>query len=130
MTAADFEPIIQSITAGIALLLTGLIGIYVPKAIAAFEARTGVQITAQQQATIIAAANTEVGILKLKIDQGVLTPGQISPADPAVLAHATSALDRVPDAAAAMGKSVPSMAETIVGMFGNTPAPAAAQIKK
>jgi hypothetical protein len=123
MTEADFAPIIQSVIAGIGLVLTALIGIYVPKAIAAFTARTGVQVSTQLQATIMGAANTEVGIIQTKLAQGTLTFGQIRTDDPAVLAHAAAAIDRVPDAAAAMNKTVPSMAQTIVGMVGNKTAP-------
>lgn len=121
MTSADFAPIIQAITAGIALLITGLIGIFVPMAIKAFERRTGVQITAQQQATVLGAATTEVGIIKLKLDQGLLRLADIHPDSPIVLDHAEAALERVPKAALAMDKTVPSMAETIVGMVGNAP---------
>lgn len=119
MTAADFAPIIQAIIACIAAVLTGLVGIYVPKAIAAFESRTGVQLTDQQRSTIMDAAHTEVGIIKLKVDQNVLKLSDIKPDNPVIMAHAQAALSRVPQTAAAMNKTVPSMAETIVGMVGN-----------
>ncbi len=121
--SAYLAPIIQAITAGIALVITGLIGIYVPKAIAAFERRTGVQVTAQQQATILGAATTAAGILQTKLDQGLLQIAHIAVDDPAVVSQATQAIARVPQAAAALDKSVPSMAATIVGLVDTTPKP-------
>lgn len=121
MTAADLDPIIQSIIAGIALLMTGLIGIYVPKAIAAFERRTGVQVTAQQQATVMGAATTAAGILQTQLDQGLIKLEHIAVDNPDVLAQAAAAVARVPVAAAALDKSVPSMAATIVGLVDTSP---------
>lgn len=128
MTADDLTPITQALVAGVALLMTGLIRIYVPRIIAAFERRTDIQLTDQQKATLVGAATTEVGIIKMKLEQGALTMQDIKPDNPNMLAHATSAIDRVPDTAEKMNKTVPSMSETIVGMVGNSVAstPAAA----
>lgn len=114
-------PIIQALIAGIALVMTTLIGIYVPKAIAAFEARTGIHLTDQQRAQVMGAAVTGAGILRTKLDQGVLQLEHIAVTNPDVLAEAQAAIDRVPVAAGALGKSVPSMAATIVGLLDTTP---------
>jgi hypothetical protein len=124
MNAALFAPIIQAVLAGIALLITTLIGIYVPRAIAAVEARTGIQVSAQMQATVMQAATTAAGILQTKLDQGVLKITHITVTDPTVEAEAVAALARVPVAAAAMNKSLPSMIATIVGLVDTAPKPA------
>lgn len=123
MTEADYAPIIQSVTAGIALALTSVIGIFVPKAIAAFEARTGIELTAQQQATVMGAATTAAGIIQTKLDQGVLNLADVHAGNPTIITEALAAIARVPDAAAAMNKSAPSMAETIVGLVDTSPKP-------
>jgi hypothetical protein len=123
MTAADFAPITQVIIDGVALVLTTLIGIYVPRGIAAFDRRTGIHVTDQQIAAVVGAATTEVGIIKLKLAQGLITLDDIKPDGPAIEKHAAAAIDRVPVSAAAINKSVPSMAETITGMLGNTSRP-------
>jgi hypothetical protein len=123
MTAAELAPIIQAIIAAIALAMTTLVGIYVPKAIAAFTTRTGIQLTDQQRATVMGAATTAAGIIRTQLDQGVLKLEHITVDNPAVLAQAQAAIARVPDAAAALSKSVPSMAETIVGLVDTSPKP-------
>ncbi len=124
MTAADFDPIIQSVIAGIGLAIAGLIGVYVPKAIAAFERRTGIQLTAQQQATVMGAAATGAGIIQTMLDQGRMKLEHVTVDNPTVRAEAAAAINRVPNAAAALDKSVPSMAATIVGLVDTTPKPA------
>jgi hypothetical protein len=121
MTAADFAPIIQTIIAGIAAVIAALISIYVPKAIAAFEARTHIQLTDQQRSQVMSAASTAAGILETQLDQGALKLEHVTPTNPAILAQAQAAIARVPDAAAALNKTVPSMAETIVGLMDTKP---------
>lgn len=121
MTAADFAPIIQSVIAGIAAVITALIAIYVPKAIAAFEKRTGIQLTDQQRSQVMSAAATAAGILETQLDQGALKLEHVTPTNPAIVEQAQAAIARVPVAAAALNKSVPSMAETIVGLMDTAP---------
>jgi hypothetical protein len=125
MTAADFAPIIQAIIAGIGVAITALIGIYVPRAITALDKWIGLQLTAQQQAAVMQAATTAAGILQTKLDQGVVRIAHIDVNDPAVVNEAQAALARVPQAAAALDKTVPSMAATIVGLVDTSPKPAA-----
>lgn len=124
MSGAEFDPIIQAFVAAIGLAITTLVGIFVPKALAAFQERTGIQLSAQQQATVMAAAQTAAGILQTKLDQGALKIEHIDVGNSAVLEQARAALARVPVAAAAMNKTLPSMAETIVGLVDTTPRPA------
>lgn len=121
VAVADFAPAIQAVAAGIAVVLTTLIGILVPKAITAFETRTGIQLTDQQQSQVMAAAQTAAGLLETKMDQGALKLEDVSPAHPAVMLAAMTALSRLPDEAmAGMAKHpVPqvAMADTIVGLM-------------
>lgn len=116
-----WTPILNALIALIALVMTTLIGIYVPKGIAAFTARTGIILTAQQQQTVKDSANTAKGIVQTMLDQGALKLEHVTPDNPVIVAQARAAIDRVPNAAAAMNKSVPSMAETIVGLVDTSP---------
>ena len=108
--------IVESALAIVSMVLTGLIAAYVPRALQAFETKTGVQLTAQQQATVMQAAITAKGILETQLDNGIIHVGQIAVSNPAVIEQANAAIARVPDAAAALSKSSTSMAETIVGL--------------
>lgn len=116
-------PIIQVALTAIATAVTGLLALYVPRAIAAFETRTGIQLTAQQQATVMGAAQTGAGLLETMLDKGAIALDQVSPTNPAILGLAKDALARVPVEAVAMDKSVASMAATIVGLADTTPTP-------
>jgi hypothetical protein len=115
MTLADFAPIFSALIAGCALAITGLIGVLVPRAIAAFERRTGVQLTDQQRAAVMQAMRTEAGILETAMQQGAVRLSQVKPNDPEMLARARAALARVPDAAAAQGTTPQAAAAIIVG---------------
>jgi hypothetical protein len=131
MTAATtsiFDPIIQAVIAAIALALTTLIGIYVPKGIAAFEKRTGVDLTTQQTAGVMQAAQTGAGILETQLAQGAIKLEHLTPTNPVVVEQAQKAIARVPVYAAAIDKTVPSMAETIVGLVSASPVIKAAAV--
>ena len=121
MSTIDWSPILQAVMAVIASVITGLIAIFVPRAIAAIEARTKVQITDQERQAVFAALQTAAGIIKTKLDQGVLKIGDITPGNPAVVAQAQAALARVPDSAAAQGTTPVSAAEIIVGRVNTSP---------
>lgn len=121
MTAADFAPIFQALIAGVAMLLTGLIAVYVPKAIAAFEARTHIALTQQQREAIRGAAMTQAGLIETALQQGVLKLSQIRPDTPEMLAQARAALARVPESAAAVGTTPAAMSAIIVGNADTRP---------
>jgi hypothetical protein len=123
MTVADFAPIIQAIIAGIAAVIAALIAIYVPKAIAAFEARTGVAVTEQERAAVMGAVTTAAGILQNKLAQGVLRISDITPANPAVLGEANMALNRVPVSAANQGTTPAAAAVMIAARVDTSPKP-------
>jgi hypothetical protein len=124
MTAADWQPVIQAIIAGIALVMTTLIGIYVPKAIAAFEKRTGVAVNDQERAAVMNAVTTAAGILQSKLDQGVLKIGDITPTSRAVVLEAHDALERVPTSAANQGTTPAAAAAMIAARVDTSPKPA------
>lgn len=115
--------IIQGVFALVATVATALIGIFVPRAITAFETRTGIQLTDQQIAQVTAAAQTAAGILQTKLDQGRIGMADVTLSNAAVVLEAQAAVARVPHAAAALDKTVSSMAETIVGLVNTTPKP-------
>ncbi|HXI78183.1 MAG TPA: hypothetical protein VNH21_13660 [Steroidobacteraceae bacterium] len=125
MTTADFAPIFSALIAGCALAITGLIGVLVPRAIAAFERRTGVALTDQQRAAVMQAARTEAGMLETALQQGVVRLSQVTPTNGAMLDRATAALARVPEAAAAVGTTPAAMASIIVGATDTTKGPRA-----
>ena len=103
MTAADFAPILQSLMAGCGVVITALIGIFVPKGIAAFERRTGVAVTDQERTAVMGAVTTAAGLLQTKLDQGILHVSDVTPGSPAVVAEAQAALSRVPNSAINQG---------------------------
>lgn len=123
MTAADFAPIIQAITAGIAAVIAALIAIYVPRAIAAFEKRTGVAVTDQERAAIQGAMTTAAGILQTQLDQRVLKIGDITPTSPAVVGAANEALGRVSASAFNQGTTAAAAAAMIVARVDTSPKP-------
>ena len=125
MTAADFAPIFSALIAGCALAITGLIGVLVPRAIAAFERRTGVALTDQQRAAVMQAARTEAGMLETALQQGVVRLSQVTPTSGEMLTRAEAALSRVPEAAAAVGTTPAAMASIIVGATDTTKGPRA-----
>ena len=126
----DLTPIAQPILAIAGTVLTGLAAIYVPKAIAAFQARTGIELTDQQRATVIGAVNTAAGMLETKLDQGVIQVAHVNVGNAAVQAEAQAAINAVPQAMAALQMTPDSVARMIVGATNTkppatTPAPAA-----
>jgi hypothetical protein len=128
MIAADFAPIIQAVIAGIATVITGLIAVYVPRGIAAFEARTQVHITDQERAAIMSAVTTGAGILQTKLDQGILRIGDITPDNKTVVAEAAAALNRVPTAAGNQGTTTSAAAAMIVARVDTSPKPPVAVV--
>ncbi len=122
MTMADFQPIIQAIIAGLGVAITALIGVLVPRAIAAFEARTHIALTDQQRAAIRGAAVTQAGIVTTQLQQRVLSLSQVRPDSPEMLMAARAALARVPEATAAVGTTPQGMAALIVGAADTTAA--------
>jgi hypothetical protein len=107
----DFTPIVQPIITVLGIVITALLW----KAVTAFEARTGIQLTDQQRAIVLGSIQTAVGKVETKLDQKILSVGQVTVDNPTVKAEAASAIAAVPDAAAALGMTVDGVARMIVG---------------
>ena len=105
----------QPIFAAIGTMIAGVLAVYVPKALAALEARTRIQLTDQQRATVLAAVRTAAGMIETTLDQGAMRTAQVDVANAAVRAEAANAINAVPLAAAALNVSVDGMARMIVG---------------
>ncbi len=131
MTTLDLTPIVQPILAVAGAVLTGLAAIYVPKALTAFQSRTGIMLTDQQRAVILGFVQTSAGAIETRLDQGILTKAHVSVSNPAVLAEAQSILAAAPVASAALGMTVDGVAKMIVGKVDTAahgdPVPVAAQ---
>ncbi len=115
MTLADFEPIFTALIAVVGMVITAMIPIYVPRAIAAFEAHTKVKLTDQERTAVLQAARTTAGLVETQLQQGVLHLRDVTPSNPVMLAAAKAAIARVPDSAAAVGMTPLSMSTIIVG---------------
>jgi len=111
----DLTPIVQPILAAVGTVLATLTAIYVPKAVAAFEARTGVILTENQRKTVLDAVQTGAGVLETALDKGALKVEHIEVGTSEVTQQAQAVLNAVPNAAAALGLSVDGVARMIVG---------------
>jgi hypothetical protein len=131
----DLSVIVQPILAVTGAVIASLLAIYVPKALAAFQARTNIQLTDQQRATVLGAVRTAAGVIETSLDQGVLRVAHVDIANPTVRAEAAAAINAVPVAAAALNMTVDGVARMIVGAVDTgahgvmTPAPISFQPK-
>lgn len=113
--ALDLTPIVQPILAVIGAVIAGLLAIYVPRALTLLQARTKIELTDQQRATVLGAVQTAAGMIETRLDQGVLQVARIDIANPTVRAEAAAAISAVPLAAAALTMTVDGVARMIVG---------------
>lgn len=111
----DLTPVIQPILAAAGAVIAGLTAIYVPKAIAAFQARTGIELTENQRQTVLDAVKTGAGVLETALDQGSMKVEHIQIGTPQVQAEAQAVINAVPNAAAALGLTVAGVSRMIVG---------------
>jgi hypothetical protein len=123
MTAAITSQLIQGLIAALGLVMTALIGIYVPRAIAAFEKRTGIVETDQQRAAIMSAVTTAAGLLQTRLDQKLIRVTDITPTSQVVQQEAAQMLDRVPDASQAQGTTRDTAAKMIVARVDTSAKP-------
>jgi hypothetical protein len=110
-----FSDLLQAVATALGAVITFLVAHYAPRAIAAFETRTGIQLSDQQRAAVLNAAQTQAGIVETMIQQGAIKLADVTPTSPAMIDHAKQALARVPNAAAAQGTTPVAMAAIIVG---------------
>jgi len=111
----DLSPIIQPVLGVCGLVITGLAGVYVPKAIEAFQTRTGIILTGQQQATVLAAVQTAKGVIETELDRGAMAVAHVNVGNAKIQDQANAVLAAVPNAAAAMGMTQAGVARMIVG---------------
>jgi hypothetical protein len=111
----DLTPIVQPILAVAGSVIAALLAIYVPKALAAFTARTGIMLTELQRAQILGAVQTAAGTIETKLDQRILNASHVNVANDDVRAEAASAIAAVPDAMAGQGMTQAGVARMIVG---------------
>ena len=113
--SVDLTPIVQPILAAAGAVIAGLAAVYVPKAIAAFETRTGIQLTENQRQTVKGAVDTAAGVLETALDQGAAKVEHIAVGTTQVQTQAQAVINAVPDAAAALGLTVAGVSRMIVG---------------
>jgi hypothetical protein len=121
-TPIDFTPIVQPILAAIGAVIASLLAIYVPKAIAAFQVRTEIELTDQQRATVLGAVQTAAGMVETKLDQGVMQVAHVNVANEQIRTEARAAMAAVPVATAALNMTVDGVARMIVGAVDTSPA--------
>jgi hypothetical protein len=115
VSTIDLTPIVQPIIAVAGMVVTGLLAVYVPMGLNAFQKRTGIILTEQQQATIKGFVQTSAGVLETKLDQGALSVAHIDVKSDAVQAEAQSIINAAPIASAGLGMTVDGVAKMIVG---------------
>jgi hypothetical protein len=123
----DLSAIVQPLLAVIGTVISGLLAIYVPRGLAAFQARTGIELTDQQRAVVLGAVRTAAGVVETKLDQGVMRADHVEVANPMVRAEAVAAINAVPAAAAALNMTVNGVARMIVGAVDTAAHGAASQ---
>ncbi len=96
-------------------MIAGLLAIYVPQAMAVLQARTRIQLTDQQRATMLGAVRTAAGVIETNLDRGALRLAHVDIANPVVRAEAAAAINAVPLAAEALNMTVDGVARMIVG---------------
>jgi hypothetical protein len=111
----DLSAIVQPILAITGAVISGLLAIYVPRGLATFQARTGIELTDQQRAVVLGAVRTAAGVLETRLDQGVIRVSHVEIANPVVRTEAIAAINAVPNAAAALNLTVEGVARMIVG---------------
>jgi hypothetical protein len=122
----DLSVIFQPILAVAAAVIAGLLAIYVPRALAAFQARTKIQLTDQQRATVLGAVRTAAGMSETKLDQAAMWVSHVEVSNPTVRAEAAAAINAVPLAAAALNMTVDGVSRMIVGAVDTAAHPGAA----
>lgn len=116
--AFDWAPVVQAVVE-IAVALIGAFGVVLAnKAIAAFEARTHVQLTEQQRAAVLGAVQTAAGMVKLELSKG-LPLAAVHESNSAIQAIAIKATAGVQDSIAALGVTPEGLTKMVVGRVGN-----------
>ena len=114
-TLIDFTPLVQPIAECFDLVIGAALTFLAHKAIAAFQRRTGIILTAQQVTTVQDFVKTSAGVIESKLDQGALQIEHVNISNPTIRAEAQSILIAAPIASAALGMTPDRVAKMIVG---------------
>ncbi len=124
MTFTDWIPVLQALIAAAGVLLSTVLSISIPFAIAAFERRTQTTVDAREIQNLHDAASTAAGILTTQLQQGLVRLSEIRPESVKVMDAAHTALATVPDSAKGQNVLSPQMARMIVARTDTTAKPA------
>lgn len=119
MTSVDFSSLVQPLVEIAGAAIAAFAAVLAQKAIAAFEARTKVQLTDQQKATVMGAVQTAAGMVKLEMSKGTIALSDVHIANPTVAEIAKIATAGVQESIAALGVTPEGVAKMVVGKVGN-----------
>lgn len=111
----DITAVVQPILAAAGAVIAGLAAVYVPKAIQAFQDRTGIILTENQRQTVKGAVDTAAGMLETALDKGAAKVEHIEVGTLQVTQQAQAVINAVPTAFAALGLTINGVARMIVG---------------
>jgi hypothetical protein len=111
----DLSVILQPILEVVGIVIAAMLSVFVRRLLAAFQTRTGIQLTELQRATVLGAVQTAAGTIETRLDQGVMRVSHVDVGNPIVRSEAAAALNAVPAAAAALNVTVDGVARMIVG---------------
>lgn len=114
----DWAPIVQTLAEIAVAVISGFAVVLAKQAIAAFEARTHIQLTEQQRATVLGAVQTAAGMVKLELAKG-MPLAAVHVDSTALKAIAATATAGVGESIAALGVTPEGLAKMIVGKVGN-----------
>ncbi len=112
----------------VGIVITALVTLYAPRAIAAVEGILHIKLDDQQRQAVYNAIETGRGQLETMIDQGRLKVSDITTSNETVRDVASDALKRVPDSADAQKMTISSATEILVGRVDTSPKPMVIQV--
>lgn len=107
--------IVPPVLTAASAIFAGAVAIYAPKFLAAFQNRTGIQLSENQRQVVLGAVATAAGTLETSLDNGVLRTGHIAPLNASVREQASAVIKAVPIEADAMHMTIDSLSRMIVG---------------
>jgi hypothetical protein len=114
MSDIDFTPIVTAATDVVGMVVMVVGPVLVMRAIKAFEARTGIQLTDQQNAVLANEVSTAAGLLMGKVSAGVLKVSDVHVNNEAGATAVNGVLGRAFDTVNQLGVTKQDVAEKIV----------------
>ena len=112
------QTILTELLQVLGILLVPLLAWAAQRGLAAYEARMHVQLTDQQRAIVLGAADTAAGVLLVRLGAGTLTRADLTLEQPAVKSAGLAAVQAVPAAAAALDVNAADMTRITLGKVG------------